>query len=442
MGRNQRELFEWQIWEEDGPPLEALEWEEDFQPAAPAEPADHPAGRLQPWGRLISTLVVLALVASAVLLWWRARQVNEFVRRDVQQVVSQEVLAWQAHDADQFEALLDEESDRGWRHREIRRFRWLQSWWPDVIFGEQGTVESVVLLGDRAEAHVLYQPDDGEPGFRTTAFYRRITPEEGWRRTSPDPARWGSTREASTRHFHFIYRTRDAAAVEALIPEVERFYVRLQHDVGALESFGVADTLREAFSTQRITVTVEPRTDVISWRIMNNRLSLPSPALQMVPADSSADVELRRTLARPLARSLLDEQPWVRQLPTDGRNFAHAVGDWEAESWSGVPAWSTVAQAAVLRAARARGEDLSVGTAHHWRHETYNQLWHPHSYFLVDYIAERYGHKAFASILRAWRTSSSWGEVLPVALGVSLADFEAGWETYLQQLDADRPVAQ
>ncbi|MCZ7568131.1 MAG: hypothetical protein M5U01_06045 [Ardenticatenaceae bacterium] len=441
MARNQHDLFEWQVWEEDGPALEALEWEEDWQPADRSNSAGPATDRHYRGWRLISRLVVFVLVSAAALLWWRTRQVNELVRRDVQQVVSQEVLAWQAHDPDQFEALLDDEADRSWRSREIRRFRWLQAWWPDVIFGEQGTVESVVLLGDRAEAQVLYESDDGQQRFLTTNFYRRLANDAGWRRTSPDTDQWGPAREASTRHFHFVYHTRDAAAVETLIPDVERFYVRLQHDVGALESYGVADTLRDALSTRRITVTVEPRTDIVTWRLMNDRVSLVSPALQMVPADSTPDAELRRALARPLTRSLVDEQPWVRDLPTDGRNFAHAIGDWEAESWSGAPSWAVAAQATVLAKARARGQDLSVGASRFWTRDTYNQLWHAHSYFLADYVADRYGRQAFAPILQAWRTGRSWSEVLPAALGVSRDDFEAGWEAYLRRFDTGWPVA-
>ncbi len=59
---------------------------------------------------------------------------------------------------------------------------------------------------------------------------------------------------------------------------------------------------------------------------------------------------------------------------------------------------------------------------------------HVEAIVLADYVARKYGRKQLGRILKAWPDHKGWVEIAPAVLGVSFADFEAGWQAHLDRV--------
>jgi hypothetical protein len=55
------------------------------------------------------------------------------------------------------------------------------------------------------------------------------------------------------------------------------------------------------------------------------------------------------------------------------------------------------------------------------------------SFMLIDYAVETYGREKLSALIDALGTHAGWDTVIPAVYGVSVAEFEAGWRTYLQE---------
>src|SRR5690606_16914861 len=109
-------------------------------------------------------------------------------------------------------------------------------------------------------------------------------------------------------------RDRDAADVEAILPDVDEFYARMQQVAREFDGGRGSRMIYDLNPGERITVTIEPRIEVVDWRITDGHLSLVSPELQLVPADAAPGAELRRALAQPLLHALLGDISWGSRL--------------------------------------------------------------------------------------------------------------------------------
>jgi hypothetical protein len=52
---------------------------------------------------------------------------------------------------------------------------------------------------------------------------------------------------------------------------------------------------------------------------------------------------------------------------------------------------------------------------------------------LLEYLVATYGYEQLPVLLAGLAQHNDWETLLPAALGVSAADFEAGWQSYLAQ---------
>jgi hypothetical protein len=458
--------FEWHVLEDEDAPLEEVVWEQEVEAQRTHRRWLTPATRRLLVRSLTITLLTVVLAGGA-WTWWRLRQAQALVRRDLQQTINQELLAWQTQDDEAFKTLLASEASEGWRRRELRRFHWYSNWLPAAIWQLAPAISELKVLGQHAEAQVIYQQDEAGPRFRETLYFHQNQQGGLWQRTAPDISRWGSPREAATAHFRFVYQARDAAAVAQVLPEIEAFYQRLQQDIGAqhppepisaLASSGTARTWPrddrimagadqpwlsgEASATTApvsLTIAILPRTDVQDWRFVGNRLEIPSPELVRARADVPLSAELKRLLARPLADHLLAERwRWARPGP-GAAGLLHALAHWEGEQWAGYGSWWWHAERATLQEAQAEGSDLSP-TALGVETGMRQRVGHARNFFLVDYIATRFGSQRLMPLLEEL-DSKGWEEAVPTTLAVPYEDFAAGWQHYLSELLASPDAA-
>lgn len=435
MSERGKGLFEWHLLEEDEVAFDDVRWETSGSVPARPRLALAPRTRRRLW-RWLSSLSLVMLLVGGGWFWWRLRQIRLLVQRDVQEVVAQEALAWQAKDIDAFTALLDPDARSSWRSRELRRFNWYSHWLPAAAQDVAPEVAAVTLLGTHVEARVRYQQGAGGPAYEETLFFSQGATGSAWRRTAPDMARWGEPREAATFHFRLHYYARDAATVEALLPELERFYVQVRRDVGLEQTFGMAQVMAEMRGVTPLVIAVEPRTDLTSWRFVDDRLEIPSPELVRARADEPLSVELKRLIARPLADRVLAEAEVGRGFGNGPDALLHAFSHWAAEQWSGPGSWWWQVEANMLREAAAAGIDLTP-TAQLYDGREGERVAHARDFFLVDYIATRYGRERVIPLileLRATPWPLAWPHSVPRILGVSYDDFLAGWEAYRDAL--------
>jgi hypothetical protein len=53
---------------------------------------------------------------------------------------------------------------------------------------------------------------------------------------------------------------------------------------------------------------------------------------------------------------------------------------------------------------------------------------------LLDYIAATYGPEQIGVLWPFLRESKEWATLIPAVFGVSVAEFEAGWQAYLAEI--------
>lgn len=321
----------------------------------------------------------------------------------------------------------------------------------------------------------------GQPyGVRQQQFYRPTA--TGWKRVAPDAELLGPRQTLTRGGLTFEYHAIDATAVEAVAAKLDAAYAEMRQDYGL------------PATPQR--VVVELATADVSrfagcfWRA---QLCIDSPALTLLPssvAESEAlflwtlraladrvrlevqqghplqfgwqltgsgltAMQLRRhserldAWHRDLARWLygIEERtptPDVDQLTQELAElctahqvtvypslFAHDTGThlcrvpstWELE----LLLLLHTQPPRRLDALQMPDTDLT-GAAPTWQQELAFGT-------LLDYVTATYGREGFAGLLEGFRQYDTWHSLVPAVFGVSAAEFEQGWQAYLQALE-------
>jgi len=188
-------------------------------------------------------------------------------------------------------------------------------------------------------------------------------------------------------------------------------------------------------------IEVQPRTDLMTYRFNENRLTVPAPGLLPAPADASPGVALKQSIARAIVNRLMELSGVERDLDSRGRAFADGIRHWEGWDWAGgVQPWNEAGQLAELRKARDEGklvplEDINAA----WFARESRVISHAEAMLLADYVAKTFGREHFAKILKSWPEHKTWREIAPNVLHISFDKFEAGWLTYLAQVLGPAP---
>jgi hypothetical protein len=258
--------------------------------------------------------------------------------------------------------------------------------------------------------------------YRETRFYRLVG--QRWLRTAPDESFWGEPQKIGTEHFRFEFRQRDAEAVQAVAAEIEDLYAALRRDAG----------LGPPPASERLTVEVLPRTDLRSWRFVEGRLKVPSPALEPVPVVLPNAARLSQSIRWPLTWRVLEEA--LQQFPMEAqwRPVVEGLRLWLGSTNNALPsAWRYDAEGR-----------LREGLAEHWpvHLADLNTRWNRWDWpgrwvgnvfaeTVIAYAVATYGHERLPALLQGLSEYGTWETLIPAVFGVPADDFEAGWQAYL-----------
>jgi hypothetical protein len=180
-----------------------------------------------PWRVLGALALLLAVVAgiAAGRFWYRVRQGEERLRRELRTAANLEVEALQQGDWDLFLSLQDR-YDTTWYNQQRRRVEWLsyQFGFADLEPGQQADLAilnaALIPSDSRAWAEVAWAMEDGI--YSRVQFYRQ---EDGrWLRTGTQREYFGGTRIRETAHFAFKYSARDEPTVDWMATQLEAWY--------------------------------------------------------------------------------------------------------------------------------------------------------------------------------------------------------------------------
>lgn len=384
------------------------------EPAA-EKPASSASSTAQSQGSSWRSVIILALVAVLVFavrgldLWQDQELTTESQRNELRRTIAMELAARRQGNAAAYRKLLDPQADEKWRQKQGAALTAL----PLPIPGEEPPIiEHWQFREDTAMVELRFP---GPPATRETRFYRITT--DGWRRTSPIAAFWGSRRNADAPGIRFIYREIDAEAVRDTIEALRTAH--RQGDVPVLAG-------------DLLTVEIVPDY-VVEYQSRDNRLILPSPKLSPHLASVSDSVPILWRLAHPVADRLADPGDAVRYRYLDSVQLLRDhLRYWLLRWQAPFPQRWEIQMLDTLRAARD-DNDLIVPRAIDMfsanRRQAY--LAYYETLAMVDYLVEEYGSAKLLDLVVALDQTHSWDRAVPLALGVNIAEFERGWRAYL-----------
>lgn len=343
------------------------------------------------------------------------------------------------------------------------------------LFLTGGTAVAEVILTGLAPAHGT------PPVYRETRFYRET--EQGWLRTQPDPALWGALRTLETDHLIWRYRQRDEAPVIGVAQQIDALYGQLQRD------YGLAQSPEEA--KQVIDVQVDAVPGIISplMDTPTEAIVVPSPSMYIVPVEWTDAEILGQSVALILlenmwiraveqhrierSRSLLfgirlwqlwetrlglsewrdDVVRWLygdvasdadeseAELPARYRELCAAHGIWMmTPATIGVPLRCDSSDSGpyfreVTVPGLRRYSLIGLKETEHFYDIRITQLGKPIQMFtVVDYAVTAYGRERLPDLVAALGRHDRWETLVPAVYGVSLDEFERGWQQHVASL--------
>jgi hypothetical protein len=327
--------------------------------------------------------------------------------------------------------------------------------------------------------------------YRQLRFYRWAGEE--WQPAEPVPALWGGPQHLATVHFDFIYRSRDAHAVQAIAAELDALYQQMRRNFG----LPLAPDGKRAIEVMVGAVDASRRTP--SMHTAN--ITLPSPALLHAPDFLSDAVILRQMILLQLAEQVMEEAASTHRLPLRWYPFLNAAHQWQiwdlggplAEwrkpvlQWLYVDLWGlggtdlqlTDANFSLPVPIRAEAAEYCalysvwwwqaamvhqslppscnevdgavpyLASSHHsnrlldlmrnssmYDESTGNQGRYESilTAALLDYIAATYGRAEITALWPILQEHKDWETLIPATFGVSIKEFEAGWQAYIADM--------
>jgi hypothetical protein len=342
-------------------------------------------------------------------------------------------------------------------------------------------VQDITYFGDVAGVLVTTTQVDAD-GRTQTVRQRRFyqTTAAGWTPALPaGHPPLGADQSYTTACCVFAYSRIDAAAVAAIVVEIDAIYADLRQDYGLLPA-------QERVGVELLTAPPPYPRRCYS----RNQVCIGSPALAALPAAVAESEALQLWLLQELVyqvrREALEAAPWrpswqyaAQALPHLAlRRNSTQVAAWERDlaSWlyggaatpdgqrlaqelarlcdahrplpqlaeaygiaslhlcTTPPAWVAPEPPAHLRDLVLPDGELAV-TYMTWQGAVAFQT-------VLDYTIATYGRQALPELVAGFRRYDTWAELIPAVFGVSAAKFEAGWQAYLAAQYAvatDRP---
>lgn len=365
---------------------------------------------------------VLVSLGREYLVWEDAR-----MRTVIRRSVEREASAWHRLEYAAISESLDPDAREDWVqwHNQYQ-----QGWrkWADVDARlPRVEIGAVDFLGrGRALVEVrLRTPEVPDvEAYRQYRLYRNLAGE--WLRTSTEETLWGEVEEQRVGIFHFVYRSQDRGAVDAVAAEVDAIWRGLHSRVG----------LHRGPEDPSLHIVVQgENVGGGPARFHGDRLRLLSPKLSRTRLSDSEGQALSRMVSAALARLVLDRfmerrrfdpqwaltyeaaLAWLAEeanplLPGDPRLETGALGKWISQS--GLP----------------RLDDLLERrtTSYYWW-----AGWAPTAaHTLIAYAMNTYGADRFNDLIVGLTRAEDWEGLTQSVFGVSAPEFEAGWHAYLR----------
>jgi hypothetical protein len=352
---------------------------------------------------LTSAGVVLLLAGFVYRLWYTAEQGLDKMKQDVGNVVK-----------------LDAATARAAQPQ----------------LAEQAAVETIEFLDGKAMAQVIFTrtlPAGHMVVQRQTQFFAQTA--QGWVRTEPVTDFWGEPQTLDTPNLHFLFRSRDRAAVEQLAPRAEELYAALHRATG--QSL--------APSGGRLTINILPEQVPSHALFTNGSVRLPSPVLLNPFLDYTPEYLLAFLVRSTLASQMLDMQ--LRQTPAkpQWRPLVEGMSVWLLSS-DALPLAPRSMRAGYRVPGNAHGRlDLRVLIGCHpctdpssthtphahpvvASHEREQRLAASRSLF--DFIVATHGLDILPVLVQGFGHHGDWEALAPAVFGISAAELEAAWTAW------------
>lgn len=351
-------------------------------------------------------------------------------------------------------------------------------------------LEHVAIRVDQAVVGIVLANDHGTPLYRQTRFYRRTTPLT-WQQTRPDATLWGAEERLATPYFLYRFRQQDGAVVRSVAPTIDALYTTLWGHLGLPirlmpDKLVVHVTLEQLpgqapllFDTRRSIRVPSPARYLAPVALSDADLLAQSIALPLLAhglAEAREQYQIgpawqplvdglylwqvwelalplaswRETLVKWQYRDLPATRPeealplplhyqelcaahklWLRSpqqihIPLVCAGRHREDGQWRA--WRAAAPLTHLAQLAVPSPLMG-GEGVSsvIGPSFFTNHPGQTVALAT----LVEYAVETYGLASLPALVAGLGDADSWDTLLPAVFGVSTAEFETGWQTYL-----------
>lgn len=278
----------------------------------------------------------------------------------------------------------------------------------------------------RNESNMVWMPTP----YRWTRFYHETA--RGWLRVPPPDVFYQPLDTLQMGRFTFVYGVRDADAVLAVAAQVETMDATLRRELG-LPATGETITVN-------IVAKNLPSFDPVDLMRMSDgaMLYVPSPALLPLPASFSEGDALLQLVAGLLLTHALAEALAGAPLTCERQVLVNGLRSWLLAEYSALPSLSRYAAANFLRlrlehAIPPRLAWLEPAPSGPLAHRTCDNFVNEGvAASLVAYAVSAYGRDRLPALLDGIQRYDSWETLIPAVFGVSAAEFEAGWETYLE----------
>lgn len=432
------------------------------------------------WSMVTAALLVLSI--TGVWLWYTAQSGLNQINAELNAALDQEL--WAVQQGKRSLATGSQESDLQSRIKHDHIV--LQ----DAVAKSTGgamvaDLEIVQLRADHAVVRVSVQIED--EAFRQTRVYHRTL--EGWQQVRPDSITLGAWRELETEHLSIGYFELDEAMVKEAAPRLDAFFAQASLD------FGLAGAVKVGRYEIKITPdgAFADRDRLSTDLSLSNRaIHIMSPSFQFLPATASdADALFQAAalpLVYPMVQNALDRSGGLRGDAHDWKPLLSALRLWEfwqsnapLANWKDeivkmkmrgyiypdeipIP-YGDICQAYRLWNLSPSSMSISLNCEFSSREpyqmpkmiDTLNGLLAPGSnrptldgiacYMpdgiacpgvygvglttVLDYAVATYGRKQLPVLVGALGEHERWETLIPAVFGVSMDEFESGWQAYL-----------
>lgn len=380
--------------------------------------------RVDPAMLLVWTALLVGLLYAAYASWLAPQRQ---MRQAIADQLDLEAALWLAGDLEGLNQALDPQARPEWARWYRTHNLWRRNGSGPLARLPTTQIQAIRPLdGQRVLVTVAYTAADPGPTYQEGIVFRAVG--NRWLRTSPDDTLWGVLYLEQAGPLRFEYREMDATAVQPLMQVGQEMVVRLQDLLPGTLSISPERPLTVAVHADPVRVRRSA--------ILEGRLHLLSPLLDRRLAQDTPTQALSRSMAMVLA-----QHATIRLLP----RYGYFDPRWGA-LFRGFSAWlareinplvdGSVPEDLSPLVQRVAADGLPTLFDLRRRHQGYpwNDSWVDlAAQSLFAYTVETYPVDDVGALFRSMMAGVGWERWTRSNLGISAAEYEAGWHAYLQE---------